>query len=305
MATAKKAPAKKPAKKTTKKVAAKAPVKKAVVTKKEVTKVTTTKTTRAARAPLTPMERLRSINLSAAFTAVVFSILTVIFVAPASAELLLGVQARDAFANLDSVVLGSASEVLVSVEYRYILVAALLVGAVGSLLMATKLRKGYEASVKANVSGLRWLFMGLSAALMLEFVSFMGGVQDAMTLKTIAALILATTLFGWLSDRENAASKNAKWLAFVASVFTGVAAWMPLLGSLIGTSVFSDERFGWHVYALAGVTLAGFIGFALTQLSSIRKKSQFEYTAFEQRYLRIDQVTKFLVVVILISALQK
>jgi hypothetical protein len=302
MATAKKAPAKKTVKTTAKKTTAKKTTKKASTSSKVAS---TASVKPSSKAPLTPLDKLRSVNISAALSAVLFSILTLIFVSSASAGLLLNFQARDAFANLDSVVLGSASEVLVNVEYRFVLVAALLVGGIGSLLLATRLRKTYEAGVKANVSGLRWIFMGLSAALTLEFVSFIGGVQDIATLKTIAALVLATVLFGWISDRENAVNKGQKWLAYIAALFTGFAAWLPLVGSLIGTSVYGGERFGWHVYALAFVTLAGFIGFALNQLGSIKKKAQLEYTVFEQRYLRLDQITKFLIVLITVAALQK
>lgn len=311
MATAKKAPAaakRKSANTKISKTTAKKPKVRAATAKKATAQKVAGKKSQAAiakKATVSPLTRLKSINLSAALTNLLFALLVIIFVSPASAELLLSHQARDAFANLDGVALGSASEVLVNVEYRYMLVAVLLVGAIGSLLIATKLRKTYEKGVSAGISGLRWIFMGISAALTLEFVSFIGGVQDIATLKLVAGLIVVTALLGWLSERENASSKSPKWLAFGSSIFTGYLAWLPLIGSLVGTGVYGGERFGWHVYVLAGVTLAGFIGFAVTQYSSIKKKSLLEYTIFENRYLRIDQLTKFLIVLVTIAALQK
>ncbi len=311
--------AKKPAvKKTAKKPATKSVAKtsKTVVSRKVAKKsapkkskskpsvAVTTKVTRS-KVVLTPLERIRSTHLSVAITSVFFAVMTAFFVGSASSEIMLASQARDAFTNTESVVLSSASEVLFSLEYKYILIAILAFSAVGSLLLATKLRTRYELSVKSGVSGFRWLLVGLTAGLTLQLVSFIGGVQDLMTLKLIGALIVATVLLGWVADRDNATSKKPKWLAFIASLYTGALAWFPLVGSMIGTTVYGSERFGWHVYALAGVALAGFTGFAVTQYLSIKNKNSLEYTVYEQRYLRIDQLTKFLVVVIVFSAFAK
>lgn len=314
-ATKKKAPTKRTSKKTVANPKAAARAKKPVASKKVVKKpavaakavaVDPVKVTRSkVKTPLTPMERIRSTHLSIVLTSIFFAIMTAFFVGPAGSELLLSAQARDTFANADVVVLGSAAEVLATVEYRHILIAMLVASAAGSLLLATKLRRRYEVTVGAGISGFRWILTGITAGITLQLVSFVGGVQDAMTLKTVAALIVATVVLGWLADRENATSKNPKWLAFIASLYTGALAWFPLLGSLIGTTVYGGERFGWHVYALAGVALAGFTGFAITQYLSIKNKNSLEYTVFEQRYLRIDQLTKFLVVVIIFSAFAK
>lgn len=309
MATTAKKPAKKttkkPARKTTKAAASKKTVaNKSVATKKEVVKVTTARSARRSRV-LTPLERVRSIHFTSVLTQVFFAILALVFMSTAGGQLLLSHTARDIFVDQKSVVLAPASEVLFSIDYRYILVALLSVGAIGSLLLATKLRARYETSVTFGASGMRWILMGISAGLTLELVSFMAGITDVMTLKTIAALVFATTLFGWIADRDNVGARDSKYLAFGASIFTGVMAWMPLVGSLIGTTLYGEERFGWHIYALAAVTLLGFTGFALNQYRSIKKKSSLEYTFIEQRYLRIDQIMKFAVVLILFSALAK
>lgn len=308
--------AKKPARKTTKKptkrtakasTARKTTAKKAVIEKKASAKNVGVKvsSSRSARRVLTPLERVRSIHITSVFTQVFFAILTLFFMSPAGAELLLSHSARDRFVSQDQVVLAPASEVLFNVEYRYILMAILLLGALGSLLLATRLRAGYEKALIFGASGMRWILFGITSALILEFVSFMAGIQDVMTLKTIAGLVIATTLFSWIADRENVNSRNPKWLAYGAGLFTGFVAFLPLIGSLIGTSLYGEERFGWHVYALAGVILLGFIGYALNQYRSIKKKNALEYTFIEQRYLRIDQILKFVIVLIVFSALAK
>lgn len=276
-------------------------------TKKKIAKKKTSSTKiagkTAARRILTPIEKIRSINLSLALQSLFFVILTLIFVGPSGGELLLGHSARDLFANLDSVVLGTASESLFSLEYRYILIAALLISGVGSALLATKLRKRYEATVKDNVSGFRWVFAGVSAALILNLVSFMAGVTDVMTLKVICGLTFASALFAWLSERENVNSKKPKWLAYGASLYAGILAGFPLVGSLVGTTIYGDERFAWHIYGLSGVLLLGFIAYAWNHFTAIKNKNTIEYTTFEQRYLRIDQFAKFLIVLIIFWAI--
>lgn len=260
---------------------------------------------RPAKRVLTPFERLRSVHFSAVFSNIVLAVLTAIFVGTASAELLLNVQARDVFANIDSVVLGPASEVLFNVEYRHFLIVILGFSALASLLIATKLRARYEASVRSSISGFRWVLFGVSTALLVELVSFMGGVQDIMMLKVIGGLVLAASLLGWMSERENAVATNPKKVAFIGYVLAFVVALLPLLGSVIGTTVLNGERFGWHIYALTAAILLGFIATAMTMYSSIKNKTKLEYIAFEHRFLRIDQIVKFLVVLIIFSSLAK
>lgn len=302
MATAKKPSTKKPAKKP----AAKRASASSATTKKTVKKEVAAATVKpSARKQLTPLERLRSRSISMAIMGLIFAVATIFVVGPNSSELLLSVQSRDLFANTNSVVLGSASEVITNVQYRYLLSATLLIGAVAAVLLATKLRKPYEAGVAAAVSTWRWILLGVTSALLLETVSFIAGVQDLVTLKLVVALTLLAALFGWFSERDNAGSKDSKLAAYGGYIFAGVLAFVPAISSLIGTSIYGGERFGWHVYALLGALLASFIASVVILRASIKKKNQVEYTVFEQRYLLLDQLTKFLVVLIVFSALAK
>ena len=253
---------------------------------------------------LTPLEKIRSLHISTFISYVLLGLITAFLIGKASAEVLLGYQARDAFTNVEGVVLGSASEVLFNLEYRYVLLAALVIGAVGSLFLATKLRKRYENSVNAGISGFRWVIYGLTTALVVELVSFMAGVQDLMTLKVVAGLVLLAALLGWISERENKGASSPKRLAYYSSIFAYFLSLLPVIGSFIGTTFYGDERFGWHVYALAAVVLAGYVATLLVQKSSIVSKAKYEYVVFEQRYIRIDQTVKFLAVLILLAAIK-
>lgn len=262
----------------------------------------TTKTT--VKTGLSPLERIKSIHLSAALVSIIFAGLVIGFVTTKSVAVTLGVQARDQFAEGANVILAPASEVLFNIEPKYLLIVSLLVSALFSILVATKLRSRYEATITNRTSGFRWLALGLSAGLALSFISLLVGISDVEVLKLSGFLIVLTTMFSFMAERENSVAVRPQWFAYILSLITGTVAWLPVIASLIGTSLYSAERFGWHVYALVGVTLLGSIAFAVTQYRNIRSNRQLDYLSFEEKFLRIDMLTKFAVVVIVILALK-
>jgi MFS family permease len=214
--------------------------------------------------------------------------------------------ARDALVTAPQVVLAPASKVLFSPQAKYVLAAVFLITAVFSLLLATKLKARYDRTLKAGISGFRWLLIGVSAGLMLEFSSILAGVTDVMTLKLIGGMIVVTTILGWVSDRENSKPKNAHWLAFIASLFTGALAWAPLLGTLFGTWYWGLERFGWWVYALAAALFIGFVCYALMQYWHLAgKKNWKDYLFTERNFLGVDILTKLAFGIIIIVAFMK
>jgi MFS family permease len=268
-------------------------------------KVTTKSASATNKAVLTPLDRIRSIHISTALVYLVFAGIVAAFVNTAAVAVTLAIQARDHFASESSVVLGSADEVLYNIEPKYLLIASLVVGAIASILLAGKLRNRYEAALNSGSSALKWFLYGISAGLMITFVGLLSGVNDGLTLKLMAGLIIATTILSWSTEKENTGTGQPRWGTYWLAIFTGVLAWLPILGSLIGTTVFSAERFGWHVYAIDAVVLAGSIAVALNLKSNIQVRTPRRvYTDVEARYLRVDLFTKFAVVLITILALQ-
>ena len=63
----------------------------------------------------------------------------------------------------------SASERLLNLELRHVLITVLAVGAVVSILIPTVFKKAYEKSVASAVPGYRWLLYGISFAVIAEF----------------------------------------------------------------------------------------------------------------------------------------
>lgn len=323
--TAKKKPVKKTtaksAKKPATKVAKKTTAKSAKTASKTVSKkVSSTKTkTEKVNKPVkevkstlvnkkrdaSPFDKLRALHFSNFFIGAILSALALFMLEAFKKDIFVGYQAKDIFVNSNEVNLVPANEVLFSMDLRYMLVAALGVTALVSLLIATKLYKRYEVGVKAGISSLRWLLFGVASMFLFSFVALNAGVQDVSTLKTISGLVILGSVLGWLSERENFASKSPRRVAFFASVFAYLMALLPIAISLVTTSLFSAERFSWFVYALAAVLGLSVFAVLMNLRASMVNKKNLAYIAYEQRFVRIDQITKLLIVLIIFSVFNK
>lgn len=255
------------------------------------------------RRVLTPIEKIRNINFSLTLLYAVFAGLVAIAVTTIATGMTMAIQVKDQFAsNNDNLVLGPANELLFDFEPKNLLIASLVIGALSSVLLATKLRNRYELTLANRTSGFRWLITGVTSALLLEYASLTAGITDILVLKVSAALVLATALFAFIAERDNVGATKPKWLAYVISLFTGIAAWLPIAGVLIGTSVFGQQSFPVEVYAIAGVTFLGLAANAVSQYFQIKNGDRKDYLLIEARYWNIDMFTKFAVVLITLLA---
>lgn len=294
------------AKKNAKKPAAKAATKRSTAKKKptKAAAVSASSSKPAINRPVT-LESLYKLHIISAVISAVSALISALLLLPSTTQLVINYLTVDSLASADKVVLAPAARVVWEVELRYLLAGIFVIAAIGSLLLATILRKRYENTVANQTSGFRWLFVGISSALLLEFASILGGVQDLATLKLIAALVLVTSLLSWLAERENKGAANPKWLAYSFALVAGALAWVPLATSMVATPLYGMERFSWYVYAFAGVLLLGFIGFALTLSRQIRVgKASGGYLSAESSYLSIDLAMKVAAIAVIFAALK-
>lgn len=277
MATRTKKPAAKRAK-TSKSAAAKATSKK--TTKKSPAKVAATQ----ARA-VSKFDLVRRFHLFAGGLSAIIAVAAAFLLDNTSFNLTSTYADKDAIASGAQTVLGTAYQTVVTVEFRYLVVAVFALSAILSLLLATSLRARYEAGVKNATSGIRWIFTGAIVGLIIELITILAGVQDIATLKLVAGLVITTTVLRWLSERDN---KNTAphWGTFALSVFTGTLAWLPAVFAIVGTHLYGMERYGWHVYALAVLVGAGAINFAVSHYQFIKYPSiRKDYLRAEEKYL--------------------
>lgn len=248
------------------------------------------------------LKKLYQFNLFAALANLVFAVLSVIFVGKQTAAFSWAYSTKD---ELSSSGLGPAYKLIANVEIRYLLAVIFVLSAIFSLLLATRLRNNYESGVKNSVSGTRWVLSGISLALILEFATLVAGVQDILTLKLVGGLIFTTSLLAWLNERQNKGTKK-QYAIFGLSVFTGVIAWIPLIGSLLFTAIYGVVNFSWYVYVLAALVLIGFLSIARNQYRHARDGvSAKGYLQLEGNYLSVDFLIKFALFVVVLLALHK
>lgn len=251
-------------------------------------------------------EQIRKINIATAVVAAVLAVVSATLLATTNVSLWLSYMARDLLAPGEKVVLAPAFKELFSVEARYLLAGVFVLSAVLSVLLFTKLRANYETTLKAKVSGYKWIFAGLTTAFLFELVNLLAGISDVMVLKVVGGLVFIASLACWLAERENDGAAKKKWLAFVIAVFAGIGAWFPLAGSFFGTAIYGMERFSWGVYALAGTLLAGFILYGLNQYYYLSgRKGWKEYLFIERNHLAINFATVLVFGLVAIAAFYK
>lgn len=275
-----------------------------VSAKKDISSVASSSKVTNKKTLATPMDKIRSLHISNVLTTFILGILTLLFVSPVVKDLLLNYQARDMFVKGDSVSLVSATQTLFTMDMRYVLVSILLLSMIGSVLMGITKYKKYEAEIQNKVSKMRWIVYGVTSAVIVEFVSVMAGVQDLVTLKLVGIMMIIGCLFAWQTEKNAAAGKSLR-VSYLGYVISSVVALLPAVISLVTTSVISGYRFSWHVYGLVLVSILMIVANVLNLRSSTNGKQKYEYTTFEQRYIRIDQISKLLIVVIIFAAFNK
>ncbi len=254
---------------------------------------------------VSPLDKLRSLHFTSFFGHLVFAGLSLFFLSKASAQLIVSKQTQDIFANTPEVSLAPSYHFLMNLQYRYVLAGLLIIGAVGSLLLATRLRRNYETKVTRGLSGAKWLLIGISLALTLELASFMTGITELFTLKLIGGLVLTGALFAWIYERENFHQVGRSKIALYGSVFAFILAFIPMVGNLVTTNLYGGQRFAWYVYVL-GVILALSVFMQLrTLVKAANVNNKLSYVVTEQRYFWTDVATKFFVLLVLLAGIQK
>lgn len=294
MATAKKKPAAKKTSKRTKPAAAKTTSK---TTKKAVAKAS------AVTKTVSRFELLRRFHLFAAGISALIAIAAVFLLGDQAFNLTATYSDKDSIASDTQTVLGTAHQTVTTVEFKYVVAGIFALSAVLSLLLATSLRTRYEAGIKNSTSGLRWIFTGLIAGLIVEAITLLSGVEDLITLKIVAGLIISAAALKWLVERD-IKNGSPKWGAFVLSAFVAILAWLPAVAAVVGTHLYGMERYGWHVYALLALIIAAGIKFGVIQYGFVKNASERrDYISVEEKYLSNDLFIKLAFAAVVFAAL--
>jgi hypothetical protein len=285
----------------------------AKVTKTKAVRQTAAKKVTTAKTAAKPVKNLRTTNLKTLRSillakTVLFAGLAVaagFLMNSASYALTVGYQAKDELISLTQgkTAFVHASQGVMDIEIRWVVVTILGISALLSLLAATRMRAKYEASVVSGVSAMRWIGLGITSALIVETIALLAGISDIATLKVVVGLMLVTCTLAWIVEKRNAQAGRPVWSEFVVSLFTGLLPWLLIGSYALSTWVYGLVRYPWFVYALIGSTAVGF-----TQLTANQYKKISGWTnnvVIERNYLLIGTLTKVAFAVILIIGFQK
>jgi len=252
------------------------------------------------------MLSLRKWHIVSAVAFVLLALLAGVMMGSSSYQTTVGLWARDDLASIDTTVFAPAVHVLYDIEVRWLVVATMLVSAVLPLLYITKLEQAYSTYVRnTRMVPYRWLDLGVTAALMVETIALLSGVQDLFVLKLMGGLMLVTCLLGLVAERQNNASDRPVWSAYAVSLFSGVLPWVLLAAYAVSTVVYGAVRSPWYVYALYASSLAGFSLIAWNQRQQFKKSgTSASYTVVERNYAVIGVLTKVAFAAILIAGIR-
>jgi hypothetical protein len=215
-------------------------------------------------------------------------------------------QTRDALASQDGTVLTAGSHLIVDMPYRVALLVVLLLSAVLSVLMMSVFKKQYDAQVANKLVPLRWVSIAIPAALIMEIVGMVQGVQDVAVLKVMAAAIILTALLSGIAERDNKSGANPTWKVFILSVLSGALPWLIIASTVLGTAVYGGVQLPWYAYALDAVVLVGFSAIAANQYLSIKRHKQWKDFLFvERNYHLIGLALKVAFAAVLIAAFNR
>lgn len=250
---------------------------------------------------------MRRLLVIGAGLSVILAVAAGVLMKATSYQLTLGHLVKDSLASREgSIVLAPASRVLADVQVRYMLAVILGLSAVYGALTLVRLRRRYENALQNRVWPLRWIYLGVAGMLTIELVGLLSGVNDVFTLKLMGGLVGLWALLGWLNERQNIGQNHSSKLTFFLGLGAHLLAALPIIASIVGTTVYGMERLSWFVYAVCGVLLGGLVLMAVNQWKQLRGSGHWEdYSYTERNYLLIDIATKFFLAVILIIALKK
>ncbi|MEO8863169.1 MAG: heliorhodopsin HeR [Candidatus Saccharimonadales bacterium] len=287
--------------------AAKAPAK--TTTKKATKKTTKATAVKAANKPTTKVtirttkNPLRSLFLASAALSAVLAVMAGWFMNQMSYQVFGSFLTKNTILSKTETVFAPAIRVIAEVELRWILVGVMVLSALLSLLIATRLRTRYEALVKAKISLLRWIDMAIVSALIVEVVALLNGVQDLATLKLLGGLTIVACVLGWLAERRRLDTNGGVKATYTLGAIVGVMPWVVIASYMLQTVAYGQVRSPWYVYAATAATFIGLLLYARNHFSQL--KGKVSYQIAERRAVLISTTMKFAFAIVLIVGLSK
>ncbi len=222
----------------------------------------------------------------------------------ASVQLSVGYLAKDELKSVNGTQFAPATQGIVDVQIRWIVMAVALLSIIVPALYLTRLKAYHAKALKEKVLMTRWIDMAIVAAIMLETVAVLSGVFDIGTLKLIGGLMVVTMILGWMAEKRTAEAGKPATAKYYLSMVTGLLPWVTIAMYALFTYTIGTLRSPWYVYALYVVLLGagGVIG--NYQLKSLKAEGELKnYDLVERNYAALSLVTRTAFAAILIIGL--
>lgn len=280
--------AKKPAIKSTKSASA---VKEAVSTKPAKSPAVAIKTKVTTRT--SKRSTLANLQIVTAVLSVGLAVLAGLYMSQKSYQLFTGLLTSDELASTASAVFVPAIRSLYDVEVRWLAVAAMTLSAIFPLLYLTRLKRLYEQGRQKRAFLWRWIENGVIGALLVVITALLSGVQDLLTLKVMAGLVIVSALLAWTAEKQHAEAQRPATAAFLLSLVTGLLPWLLIGAYAIATPIYGMVRNTGFVYGLYAILLVGFIAAALNLRKYLTSTSTTgTYELAERNYALINFIVR-------------
>jgi hypothetical protein len=273
------------------------------VTKKPAVKTTKVESVKkeenkTAFAKMSPLQRIYagSIVVYLAIAAAAFFLMNSL-----SFQLSVGYWGKDELKSVNGTQFAPATQGIVDVEAKWLVMAIAIVSVIVPLLYLTRLKSSHTKQLKDRIMTTRWIDMAIVGALMIETVAILSGVLDIGTLKLMGGLMVITMLAGWFAEKRTSKENTPAVREYYLGMLSGLLPWLVILSYAIFTYVFGDLRSPWYVYVLYVVMLVGAGLMGKLQLASLKKQGNLsDYSQVEKKYAVNSLVLRTIFAVVLI-----
>lgn len=194
-------------------------------------------------------------------------------------------------------VLAPASHQLFEANVVWLVVAALLVGALMRAVMALGYRQRYEAELRNGQSRLRWIEFAISSSILLVIIGLLVGMQDLGSLILLVGLLVASNLCGLAMEVYNPwrRTMQVKWLGYVIGAGAALLAWLILGGYVVAAGIYGNGLPG-YLYVLAPTAFLAYAALSANTLLQYKRRGRWaDYYFSERVYLVLAVITSALV----------
>ena len=189
-------------------------------------------------------------------------------------------------------ILAPATHHLFDVNLIVLVTAILLIGAISYALLASVLRKKYEADLRKGLNKFRWLTHIVGGGLVLITVALLNGISDFSTLLAIFSLSEIFGLFALLVESRKELSQHPRVVNKIAFV-AFITPWLITAFYLFGSQILGDRSLPAHVYWLDGTIFLLFVAKIVNNYLHSRKYKRWaDYFYMERNYMLLSFLVK-------------